>query len=530
MKSGYPDDNDRLTPAGKRQMIKRFPEDQYKILTYLNETSKESSINQLSDTLKIDQIFISASAQTLAAMGIIKIREEQYREYKIGPTGKIYADSGFPDRKIIERLNAVGKPCSIKDLTGDLSFPPGLIGQSLKHLTAKGWIETQGKGILKLTEVGKSALDELAEDERFVSLLNKHDSLTEQQIRDHGIDLDKALRLLHKRKDIYTEKIRTIRWASLTEQGKELMESGITLLSEVTALSKELLIDSAWKEVQLKRYDITLDTVKVHPGKQHPFQRILQNTRKVFLEMGFTEIASPHVESAFWDFDALFQPQDHPAREMQDTLYVNRPKEAGLPDQSLVEEIKRVHEDGGETGSIGWRYKWDQEKAKLVVLRTHTTAATVRAVARLKKGPEKVFTVGRVFRRETVDYTHLPVFYQVDGIIIDKDASFANLLGTLGAFYKKMGFKTFEFRPAFFPYTEPSVEVFVYLENKKRWIEMGGAGIFRPEVTLPLGCNDTVLAWGLGLERLAMFKYDLDHIKKIYLSDIKWLQEVPLCQ
>ncbi|MBI5183146.1 MAG: phenylalanine--tRNA ligase subunit alpha [Nitrospinae bacterium] len=520
-------------------MRKGFPEDQYKILTYLNKGSKEYSINQLVDTLKIDQVFISASVQTLATIGIVKIREEEYKEYKIGSIGEIYAKEGFPDRKIIKGLNDIGRPCSIKDLTENLSFPQDLAGTSLRYLIDKSWIEIQGKGILKLTDVGKMAIEDekfvspnkMAEDEKFVSLLNRYERfLTEEEIKGHGIDLDLALRLLGKRRDIYIEKCRTIRWVSLTREGKELMKSGISLLREVTALTKELLIDGGWKEVQLKRYDITIDTVKAHPGKQHPFQRILQNTRKVFLEMGFTEIVSPHVESAFWDFDALFQPQDHPAREMQDTLYVSRPKEARLPDQSLVKVIKRVHEDGGETGSIGWQYKWDQEKAKGVVLRTHTTAATVRAVARLKRGPEKVFTVGRVFRRETVDYTHLPVFYQVDGIIIEKNASFANLLGILWAFYKKMGFKTFEFRPAFFPYTEPSVEVFVYLENKKRWIEMGGAGIFRPEVTLPLGCNDTVLAWGLGLERLAMFKYDLDHIKKIYLSDIKWLQEVPLCQ
>jgi phenylalanyl-tRNA synthetase alpha chain len=165
-----------------------------------------------------------------------------------------------------------------------------------------------------------------------------------------------------------------------------------------------------------------------------------------------------------------------------------------------------------------------------MVLRTHTTSTTVRALAADPVGPRRVFTVGRVFRRETIDYKHLPVFHQVDGIVVDADASFASLLGTLAAFYRKMGFEQFQFRPAFFPYTEPSVEVYIWFEKKKDWVEMGGAGIFRPEVTEPLGCRVPVLAWGLGLERLAMMRYDLSDIRDLYLPDTEWLKGVPLCR
>ena len=144
--------------------------------------------------------------------------------------------------------------------------------------------------------------------------------------------------------------------------------------------------------------------------------------------------------------------------------------------------------------------------------------------------PRKVFCVGKVFRRETVDYKHLPVFYQVDGIIIDEHASFASLLGTLEAFYRKMGFEKFQFRPAFFPYTEPSVVLFFYLEETQDWVEMGGAGVFRPEATEPFGCKVPVLAWGLGLERLAMFRYALNDIRQIYVADLNWLKEAELCR
>jgi phenylalanyl-tRNA synthetase alpha chain len=258
---------------------------------------------------------------------------------------------------------------------------------------------------------------------------------------------------------------------------------------------------------------------------------VLDDTRRVFLEMGFQEIVSPLVESAFWDFDALFQPQDHPAREMQDTFYLEQPSTVPLPgDSALVERVRRTHEDGGDTGSAGWQMPWDPEKAKKAVLRTHTTATTIRALAADPVGPRRVFCVGRVFRRETIDYKHLPVFDQVDGIVLDPEASFANLLGTLAAFYRKMGFPQFRFRPGFFPYTEPSVEVYIWYEKRKDWVEMGGAGVFRPEVTQPLGCRAPVLAWGLGLERIAMLRYDLADIRDLYLPDTEWLKGAPLCR
>jgi phenylalanyl-tRNA synthetase alpha chain len=336
--------------------------------------------------------------------------------------------------------------------------------------------------------------------------------------------------LLKGRKNVVTVKERVKRYIKLTAEGSKIIASGIELLNVVTQVTNSMLLDGSWKNVEFKKYDIDIETQKKPVGKMHPFIRVLNKTREVFLQMGFSEISSPIVESSFWDFDALFQPQDHPAREMQDTFYVKKPSTAKLPDKKIVELVRETHENGWTTGSKGWKYKWNMDIAKKNILRTHTTAATIRAVHRTKEGPNKFFIVGPVFRRETIDYKHLPLFNQIDGIIIDKKASFATLLGTVEAFYKKMGFEKFEFRPAFFPYTEPSVEIYVWHEKKKDWFEMGGAGIFRPEVTLPLGCSDTVLAWGLGMERLAMFIYELADIREIYMSDIKWLESVNINQ
>jgi phenylalanyl-tRNA synthetase alpha chain len=236
------------------------------------------------------------------------------------------------------------------------------------------------------------------------------------------------------------------------------------------------------------------------------------------------------VESSFWNFDALFQPQDHPARDMQDTFYIKKPSSAALPESDLVDRVKATHENGGACDSKGWDYRWNAELAKKTVLRTHDTAASVRQLYKQPQAPGKYFCIGRVFRREAVDYRHLPVFTQVDGIIVEEGASLSHLIDILSEFYKRMGFSRIEIRPSFFPYTEPSLEVHVYLENRREWIEMGGAGVFRKEVTLPVGCTAPVLAWGLGMERLAMIRYNIDDLRKIYISNIKWLREVPSCR
>jgi len=314
---------------------------------------------------------------------------------------------------------------------------------------------------------------------------------------------------------------------SLTEAGAKLKAGGIEPAIEVNQLTPEILASGKWRDVVFRKYDPGLAAAPVYPGKEHPLQRVIQEIRQAFFEMGFEEVASPTVDTAFWVFDALFQPQDHPAREMQDTFYVAEPKRGQLPDDKLVEAVARTHENGGDTGSTGWRYKWDIEKARQLVLRTHTTSASIRALAANPKPPRKVFCIGKTFRREATDQTHLAEFMQIDGIIIDEQATLATLFGTLEAFYKKMGAEEVRFRPSFFPYTEPSAEVFAKM-GKLGWVEMCGSGVFRPEVTQPLGCKVPVLAWGGGVELIAMLRFGLDDIRKLYMADIDWLRQAKL--
>jgi phenylalanyl-tRNA synthetase alpha chain len=502
----------------------KLPESEYLILTKLYNQGGKATIDELVKSTGLDQSIISACALKFSKENLIKIVEEETIQVKLTQIGKQLIEEGFPERHALEIINNINGEIKIAKLASLLKQD---VRSIIKWLLKRNWCKKL-EDKLYITSEGKNFLSKMSEDEKLLQALAKKESYLLQELEAKGINVKSGLDLLKPREAVKI-KSKTIKTLVLTETGVEFIKKGIEPLKEVTQLTQDLLINSKWKEVSFKKYDIRIPTKRLFLGKIHPLQRVIQQTRKVFLELGFTEISSPYIESCFWDFDALFQPQDHPAREMQDTFYILFPKFAKLPKDEIVERVKRTHETGADTGSTGWGYKWDRKKAEKTVLRTHTTATTIRYLAKHPNPPQKVFYVGKVFRRENIDFKHLPEFYQVDGIIIDEQANFATLLGILKVFYHKMGFKEIRFRPAFFPYTEPSVEVFVRLEERKDWIELGGAGIFRPEVTLPFNCTAAVLAWGLGLERLAMLKFGLDDIRKLYWCDISWLRDIPLC-
>ena len=244
--------------------------------------------------------------------------------------------------------------------------------------------------------------------------------------------------------------------------------------------------------------------------------------------MGFKEMTGTYVNTSFWNFDALFTAQDHPVRELQDTFFVGSPKEGSLPSKSLIAKVKKAHESG-TSGRIGWRYSWDPAPAKANVLRTHTTVLSAQVIAKLRSSdiPAKYFALGRCFRNETMDWSHLFEFNQTEGIVIDPNANFRHLLGYLKQFFNQMGFPKARFRPAHFPYTEPSVEIDVWHPLHEKWVELGGAGIFRPEVVEPLfGKFIPVLAWGPGFDRIILEYFNITDIRDLYKNDLKQLREI----
>lgn len=300
---------------------------------------------------------------------------------------------------------------------------------------------------------------------------------------------------------------------------------------EVNQVTPELI--ARWPQMSaserakhhLRPFDIDVPVAPAFPGKAHPLSQMIAEIRDIFVSMGFQEIAGDYVEPAFWNLDTLFIPQDHSARDMQDTFYLKEPARLPVPEK-LWETVREVQQSGGESGSTGWGGAFTKAESERALLRTHTTVTTIRHLAAHPKPPLKVFGIGRVFRNEAMDATHLPEFHQIEGIVVEEGANLAMLMGVLREFYTRLGFPEVKFRPSYYPYTEPSMDVAVKWQG--RWLELGGSGIFRPEVTQPLGVPCNVLAWGLGLERLAMMGLGLKDIRQLYVSDIQWLREAPL--
>jgi len=505
---------------------------QFGMLRYCAGVTTSVTVEELVTALKSDQVFIFSSLQFLQEQGMAVISEAEVQEIGLNSRLELINESELPEKTILRELASGDKaPVHIQELAVRLKTEQKIIGKSLKPLSEKGSIEKQGPNVI-ITAQGEAALAKQGDDEKLFALLRSRPVVIAEEAQSQYDYFLQGFEQLKKRGQFITVKIRKRRSAIITAGGRSFLaqHSAEEIKEEVTSLTSELLQDGAWKNVIFKQYDINADVDPVPMGRIHPFQHLLNQVRSIFYGMGFSEVASAHVESSFWNFDALFQPQDHPARDMQDTFYVDYPRTGKLPDDTLVDKVRHAHEDGGDTGSKGWEYHWNVELAKKMVLRTHTTAASSQQLYKTPQPPAKYFCIGRVFRREAIDYKHLPVFTQVDGIIVEKNASLAHLIDILSEFYRRMGFKKIEIRPSFFPYTEPSLEVHVWLEDRQEWVEMGGAGIFRKEVTEPLGCTAPVLAWGLGMERLAMMNYNLDDLRKIYISNIKWLREVSSCR
>jgi phenylalanyl-tRNA synthetase alpha chain len=492
-----------------------------KVLKGLEALNYESAPENIAESQNMDIKSVMSAAGSLESKGLIEVQKDVKESISLSDTGKEYAEEGLPERKILNVLNEE-ESIHMKDIGSKSNLNPSEVKVAIGWLLKKGWAVVD-KGNVKITEEGKGAISKEYNDELLLDKLletNKILLFNPTKLIKEGFDL------LKKRKGIIQIKKEPKYKLKVTEKGKKLLDMGIELKEEATQLTHQQLKTGSWKKLKFRGYDVYAEHPETFPGKMHPLQRTIEDIRQIFLKMGFTESRGSILESAFWNFDCLFQPQDHAAREMQDTFYITEPKYVNLPSNELIENVRRAHENGGTTGSEGWGYSWDVEVAKQSVLRTHTTCVSARHLAE-HEPPLKMFSVGRVFRRETITYKHLPEFHQVEGIVAAEDITFKNLLGILKEFYRKLGFKV-RFRPAYFPYTYLSVECEIYLPDKQTWIELGGAGMFRPEVLEPLGVETPVAAFGLGIERLTMLRLGIKDIRMLYKSDIGWLRHLPV--
>ena len=463
-----------------------------KRLLAILEKEKKADATHLANLLDATPEAVVQWAHLAGDKGLATVERVVVKEFVYTDEGKAYLKNGLPETQL---LRFILPGTTLTDLQKHEAFKIGF-GQ----LRKKGLVKVEGTSVTKTAGASTDA------DEAAIRNPSDADPKTKELIK-RGILLESE----------------TVRYLiAISPAGLALVKKGLDLRGESGTLTRDQIISGEWKNANLRKYDVSKLPKKAYPGKIHPYQRIIGEMREILLEMGFTELYGGIVQQSYWNFDALFQPQDHPAREMQDTFYLRET----LPLPEGYEKVKAMHECGGETSSTGWGGVWKEEKAEQCVLRTHTTSVSIQYLASNPNPPVKAFCIGRVYRRETIDTTHLAEFEQLEGIVMDEGVTFGNLLGILREFYHRMGFEGVRFKPSYYPYTEPSLDAEVYVEGIG-WIEMGGAGVFREEVTAPLGINYPVLAWGLGVSRIAMLRLGLKDLRYLHKSDVAFLRETP---
>ncbi len=484
-----------------------------KILPYLKEHIKE-----IEEKSGLDKTSVLRALEFLSNKKIVKLSQETKEFIELDINGVLYKKIGLPERRLLNLL-AEKTSIALEEAKKLSKLSDNEFKAALGALKNKALINlANGKIILQANreEITKKSLEEQFLEALPLELNKLRD---EQKLAYQNLKNRKKIITIEKKKEIFFE---------ITSFGEQILsQSGKIEKDLIEKLTPEMIKAGSWRGKKFRRYDITSPLPKICGGKRHFVNQAIDYARKVWTELGFQEMSGNLIMSGFWNFDALFTPQDHPARELQDTFFIN--KDSELPDKKIVQEVKQAHEKGVE-GSKGWQYKWQEKEAKKTLLRTHTTCLSAQTLVKLRELKEKrgkFFAVGKCFRNETLDWNHGFEFNQTEGIVIDENANFRHLLGYLKEFANKMGYEKVRFRPHYFPYTEPSLEGDVWNEGRKEWMEVFAAGIFRPEVTEPLlGRAIPVLAWGPGFDRMIMLIYDIQDMRELYKNDLELLRKI----
>ncbi|MCV0392876.1 MAG: phenylalanine--tRNA ligase subunit alpha [Nitrosopumilus sp.] len=462
-------------------MSQVFHEIEKKIIASLKDVQKQTpEMLEKSTSLSPDQV--RRGIEWLKLKDLAIVNESTSSILTLGKNGKESLELGLPERRLLNLLK--DGPKKLSELQKELG---PIFGPAMGLCKKNNWIESSSEQLSSL-----SIPAELPGEK------------TIKQIRTEKLSKDKVdandLASLLRRPDFIVEEVIKNKEISLTDLAKSIK------LSESTGA-----------------IDVEAKVPEVFVARTHPLKDTIDEIREIFVTLGFSEINGNMTQPSFWNFDALFTPQDHPARELQDTFYLDKISAKKI---GTSEQIRRV----SDSHKKNWRYQWDINEARKMVLRTHTTCVTIKHLAENKPDEARVFSLGRVFRNEKVSYKHLVEFNQIEGVVVGKNATLRDLMGIQREFYKRIGITKIKFWPTFFPYTEPSLQTMVYNERLGKWVELFGMGIFRPEVTKPLGINKPVLAWGGGIERIAMLKYGLDDVREFYNNNLGWLRSATKCQ
>jgi len=290
--------------------------------------------------------------------------------------------------------------------------------------------------------------------------------------------------------------------------------------NEIGSLTPKMLSTGEWKNANFRGYNISVPPARLIPGRTNPYVNFLESVKDKLSSLGFEEFDGPLVETEFWNSDALFMPQFHAARDIHDAYSLKNPTHAKSIEEPFLTNVAQAHTDGGNTGSRGWNYAFDRDFTRRLILRSQGTVLSAHQLAKAKI-PGKYFGIARCFRYDKVDATHLSDFYQTEGIVLGNEVNLKTLLGFLEMFAVEIaGATDVKYVPGYFPFTEPSIEVHIK-HPVLGWFELGGSGIFRPEVTKPMGIDVPVLAWGIGIDRMALMALGLNDLRELFSNDIE---------
>ncbi|XP_046331517.2 phenylalanine--tRNA ligase alpha subunit-like [Haliotis rufescens] len=470
---------------------------------------------ELASKLNTDHQKVVGAVKSLQSHeDLIKVEQRQSKRWDITEEGKEVVANGSHEARVYQVVPEEG----ITQAQIMSSVPNAKIGFS-KAMSAK-WIKMDKKAEGG-PKVFRSA--DTIEDKVQLCLLKIQNLQLEDVPQDQRAELK-------KRKLISEVKVTSY----FISKGDKF---SLTVAKADVDLTPEMISSGSWKTKTFKPYNFDALGIQPPSGHLHPLLKVRAEYRQIFLEMGFSEMPTNNfVESSFWNFDALFQPQKHPARDAHDTFFVSDPANAQIFEEDYRQRVEKVHSEGGY-GSLGYKCEWKTEEAKKNLLRTHTTAVSARMLyktAQANSLPVKLFSIDRVFRNENLDATHLAEFHQIEGVVADRGLTLGDLMGVIHAFFLKLGITKLRFKPAYNPYTEPSMEIFSYHEGLKKWVEIGNSGVFRPEMLLPMGLppDVAVIAWGLSLERPTMIKYGINNIRDLIgpRVNLQMVHDNPMCR
>jgi phenylalanyl-tRNA synthetase alpha chain len=490
-----------------------------KVLKTLIDSGGKSTVEELAKRSGLADSAVARGVLNLSQHHLVEERVEEKTELRLTDEGRSFAVNGLPERRVFDEVKSRGGRLGLKDALhyARLDDRYGSI--------ATGWISRKKWGKIEKSESDLEIVtrgDVPKDDDEEILARLKDNAVILEELPDN---LKEAALRLTKRNAVEA-RVRNDRRVEITLAGRDIAAKS-QARQEVSSLTGYMIVSGEWERVALRNYNVSSPVPRTFPGKYHPYLRFLRGVKRKLVALGFREAVGPLVETAFINLDCLFMPQDHPAREIHDLYYLKDPSRASLEQYGdLVDRVAETHENGWKTGSTGWRYKYSRDEASKLILRSHGTALSVRSL--LSKDlqiPGKYFAIARCFRPDMLDKTHLTEFNQAEGIVLDPSLSLRNLLGILEMFAKEVaGADKVRFKPDYFPFTEPSVELQAYREGYG-WMEFGGSGIFRPEVTEPLGVKVPVLAWGLGIDRLYMMSRRIQDIRQLFTSDLQWIRE-----